>query len=41
MYNTQKDKTTRIGKKRDYYKNELDSLKALVTTEQEATAAEK
>ena len=24
MYNTQKDKTARIGKERDYYKNELD-----------------
>ena len=41
MYNTQKDKAARIGKERDYYKNELNSLRALVTTEQEATAAEK
>ena len=41
MYNTQKDKTTRVGKERDYYKNEVDTLRALVTTEQEATAAKK
>ena len=41
MYNTQKDKTTRIRKEWDYYKTELDTLRAVVVTEQQATAAEK
>ena len=40
MYNVQKDKTTRTAKERDYYKTELDTLRALVTTEQAASAAE-
>ena len=36
MYNVQKEKTARVAKECDYYKNELDTLRALVTTEQEA-----
>ena len=41
MYNTQKEKTTRVGKERDYYRSELDSLRSLVAIEQEAVAKEK
>ena len=41
MTNIQKDKTARIAKERDYYKTELDTLRALVATEQEASAKEK
>ena len=41
MYTVQKEKTARVAKERDYYKTELDTLRALVATEQEASAAEK
>ena len=38
MLNMQKDKTSRISKERDYYRTELDTLKALITTEREEAA---
>ena len=40
MYNTQKDKTPRVSKERDYYRSELESLKSLVAIEQEAVSKE-